>query len=292
MQRERERGFQADDAEGRDGQFNFLVVPAVGGVVRGDGIHGAVRQCLQYRIEIRLGTQGRVHLEVRIELHQLLVREREVVGGHLTRDVQAPGFRFAHHAQGARGAEVRQVQVASRMLRQHDVPGHHGFFRGAGNAQAAQGSAHGALVHVAFSREMFVLLVGDDGNVEPGGVFQRPAHDFGVHHRQTVVAESHAATCLQGSKITEFFALHALGEGSQREVSAEPRGVGLGEHQFGDGHGVVGGPRVGHGADRGKSTGDGGARARFDGFFSCLPRFTEMHVKVNESRREQLAASI
>ena len=89
----------------------------MGCVVCGDGVHGAVRNALQQGLDVGLGSKRRIHLVVTVELHQFLVRQREVVGRHLAGDIQAPGLGLAHHAHRSLRAEVGQVQVASRVFR-------------------------------------------------------------------------------------------------------------------------------------------------------------------------------
>ncbi|CAN4046559.1 hypothetical protein EJMLMN_EJMLMN_04190, partial [Dysosmobacter welbionis] len=56
-----------------------LLLRAVGGVVRGDAVDGAVQQPFDQSIPVRGGADGGIHLEPAV-IHQVLVAEDQVVG--------------------------------------------------------------------------------------------------------------------------------------------------------------------------------------------------------------------
>ncbi len=58
----------------------------------------------------------------------------------------------------------------------------------------------------------------------PLGILQGAAHQFGILHRLAVVGDRHAAGLLQLTHLGHALAVHALGDGADREDVAEAFG--------------------------------------------------------------------
>src|SRR5258708_35081529 len=89
FKRERERGFEAEDAEGRAVEFYVLERWLMRGVVGGDGINGAVSQASEKGFAVFTRGERRIHFGAGILL-DILGHEREVGWGNLAGYAAAP----------------------------------------------------------------------------------------------------------------------------------------------------------------------------------------------------------
>ena len=85
LEGETERGLRTQNAEGRFVELDVLERRLVRGMVRGDGIDGAVGQAFEKRLAVFTRTERRIHLEARI-IGDVFVDESEVVRRNFTRD--------------------------------------------------------------------------------------------------------------------------------------------------------------------------------------------------------------
>ena len=104
-------GLEADQAKGRGGEFHVLFHDAVGGVVAGDGVDGAVSQALHNGLAVPLAPQRRVHLGVGVKAQHRLVGEGEIVGRGLGGNVKAGLLGLPDDGDAAGGADVGDVEA-------------------------------------------------------------------------------------------------------------------------------------------------------------------------------------
>ena len=104
--------------EGRAGDGFLLEFRRVWGVVRGQGIHGAVRDSGPEGFDIREASKRRIHLSVRPALRHSFIAQSEMVRRDFTGDADPASLCRADHLQAATGRQVRDVQVGPRRFRQ------------------------------------------------------------------------------------------------------------------------------------------------------------------------------
>src|SRR5207245_11637116 len=83
-ERNGKRGLEPDDAEGRAGDGFLLEFRRVWGVVRGQGIHGAVRDSGPEGFDIREASKRRINLSVRSALRHSFLAQSEMVRSDFT----------------------------------------------------------------------------------------------------------------------------------------------------------------------------------------------------------------
>ena len=85
---ERERGFEADDAEGRAIEFHIFAGGMMRGVVGGDGVHGAIGESGNQRGAVCARSERRIHLVIGV-VADVVIAEREMVRRNFAGDAHA-----------------------------------------------------------------------------------------------------------------------------------------------------------------------------------------------------------
>ena len=235
--------------------------------------------------------QGRVDLGVRVEGPDGLIGQGEVMGRRFRGDPDAAGLGLADQADRPGGADMGDVHGRPGEFGEEEIPGDHDLFRDRGDAGKAEFGGDETLVHHPAGGEIPVLAVDDDRHVQRGGVFERPAHQGGVHDRFAVIGKADGAGILE---IPEF------GEGCALRLHADRRdGIDIGEaafrglsaDEFGDGAAVVHGIRVGHAGDGGEAARDGGLASGGDRLLVFESRLPQVGVHVDQAGNDQFAAA-
>ena len=251
---------------------------AVGGVVGGDHVDGAVQKALDEGFPVRLGAQGRVHLEAPVLL-QIVFVQQQVVGGRFAGHVH-PGFlRLPDDLHALLAGNVAHVVGAAFLRRQPHVPGDGPPFAFGADAPVAVGGGVGPRVDIAAPEQGIVLAMGGDELMEALGLPHGPAHHVFVLHALPVVGKSDDQGG-EGFHVRQLFACLVFRDGPVG-VHPDPGG-GADEGQFflyvrrGIGHGV----QIGHGAHGGVPAPGGGQGAGENGFLIRKTRLAKMHVHV------------
>ena len=95
VDRQGERRFEADHAEGGAIEFDVLAGGLVRGVVGGDGVNRAIGEACEKSVAVGARGDRRIHLEAAV-VADVFVGEREMVRSDFAGDRQAGAFRLAH----------------------------------------------------------------------------------------------------------------------------------------------------------------------------------------------------
>src|SRR5580693_8781723 len=105
-EREGQRGFKADDAEGRAIEFNVLARGMMRRVVGSDGVHVAIGDAHNQRLAVVARSKRRIHFVIRV-VANIVVAEREMVRCDFAGDAQPHSFRQAYVFERAGGGHAR-----------------------------------------------------------------------------------------------------------------------------------------------------------------------------------------
>ena len=180
-------------------------------MVRRHGVQGPVHQCGATGQHIGLRPQRWRHLGVRVVAQGLFVGQRQVVGGHFSRDVHTPLASAADCIDPSRRGHVGHVQVGPGELREHDVAGHVEILGDGGIAGQPQSGGDRSLVHDTFADQGDVLAVNHHGDPHQLRVLEHTSHHTAVHNRLAIVTEGHRPRLDQGNHLGHHATFEALG---------------------------------------------------------------------------------
>ena len=187
---QREGRFQSHDAHGAFFQSPSLFLGAVGGVIRGDHVDGAVRQTLQQRLPVGIVPKRRVHFETAVLLQAGIVQQ-QVVGAGLAGDIQALGLGLADERDALLGGDMADVIAAARLPHQFQIPLDGPPLALGADAPMSVGAGISAVVDVAAPQQGIVLAVGHDQLAEALGLQHGAAHHITILNALSVVGEGH-----------------------------------------------------------------------------------------------------
>ena len=208
-ERERERGFESDDAEGRAIEFHVFAGGMMRGVVGGDGVHGAVGEAGDERGAIGARGERRIHFVIRV-VADVFVAEREMVRRDFAGDAHALFF-------GVR-ARIRARRVVDMCAMCRRAPSEHGEFdvasgadgfRFRGNAFQAQADGARAFAHHAAGEERGIFAVVNHGQIERIAVVHHLAHQARGGDGLAVVADGDDSGIFHRRDFGEGFAFAA-----------------------------------------------------------------------------------
>ena len=256
----------------------------MGGVVARKDRDGAIGDAFNECVDVPLGAQRRVHLEVRVKRADGFVGKRDVVRADFATERDAAGTGLAQDPDAASAAEVLAMDGGAAGLSQKRVALDNDFLADGGPAGESQHRADVALVHDSLADEVVVLAMVHDGQSEHAGVLEGAPHEFVVLDATPVVGEGDDAGFVHGTDGSEFLACEPLGDCSGREHVHAGLGPGLFSDPCHHAGVVHGGRGVGHADHAGESSGGGGPGARGDGFLGRLAWFTQVNVQINQAR--------
>ena len=212
IERDGEGGLEAEDAVGGEVELAILFVGGVWGVVGGEDVEGAVFDAGDDGKPVRLGAEGRVHLEVGVVGGDALLGEGDVVGRGLTSDAQSARFGAAKNLDRVTRGDVLHVDVRSGVFGEDAVARYDKILGGVGPALEAKLQREGPLVHDGADGHGVILTVVHERQVEHLGVFAGAAHEFVGLHAIAVVGDGDDAGAFEGADGSECMALHADGD--------------------------------------------------------------------------------
>ena len=92
-------------------------------VVARQNVERAVSDTFEKRIDIALRPKRRIHLEVRVEVLNRLVRQRDVMRTNFAADLDPARSCFAQEPHAPRGADVLAMNVVIASLGQQNIAG-------------------------------------------------------------------------------------------------------------------------------------------------------------------------
>src|SRR5260370_19517873 len=146
LKRERERGFEAEDAEGRAVEFHILEGWLMRGVIGGDGIDGAVGQAGEKGFAVRVRGERRIHFEAGIVL-DILVDEREVVGGDFAGYAETPLLGPADLLEGSFRGQMSDMEPRAGKFGKLNVAADADRFRSGSAALQSEARGSDAFPH-------------------------------------------------------------------------------------------------------------------------------------------------
>ena len=282
---DRQRGLQAEHAEGGRCPLAVLVLVGVRGVVGGDDVDRPVGQPGAQRGAVCGGAQRRVDLEDRVVGLGELVSEQQVVRAGLRGDVDALALGVAHDLDRPGRGDVAHVQARAHVGGKQAVAGDDrllGDGRPPGQPEAA---GELALVHLgALGQARLLGVLGDDA-VERLDVLQRASHQDRVADALAVVGEDPhpgGGVCHR-AQLGELLALEADGDGADgvdvavAGLPAQPPDL------LDDARGVGDRLGVGHRVDGGEAAHRGGLGAGLDGLGVLATGLAQVGVQVDEA---------
>ncbi len=130
----------------------------------------------------------------------------------------------------------------------------------------------------------------DDWHTEHAGVLERAAHQKRRRHGTAIVGERHAAGSFLFAELGELLPFRAERHCADRIHARQSRFGGFLEDELGDAGVVVDRFGVRHAGDGGESAGDGRSRAGGDRLLVFLTRLAQVHVNIDQPRRDHPAA--
>ncbi len=188
----------------------------------------------------------------------------------------------------AAGGHVAEMDVPAGELRQQDVAGHHDLLRRGRDPLEAEPGGDQSLVHRAAGGERRLLAVVGDRDAEGAGVLQRGAHQVAGGDRLAVVAHRHRAGADQLAELGELLSLLSQRHRADRIDPRLRRALRLAHDEADRGLVVGDGVGVRHGAHRGEAAGRRRHRAGGHGLQILLPRLAQVHVQIDQPRRDHL----
>ena len=318
-EREGEFVLEAGDAEGREIKFHLLLEIAVRRVVAAQHGERAVGESRENRVAVPRGAERRIHFEIGVERRPrgtprgvgfvaenapaILrperlaagdrgVGEREVMRAGLAGNGHAALLGLAQQADAAGGAYMLAVDGRASEFGEEDVALHDHFLAHGGPAAQSELGAPVALVHDALGGELVILAMIHRGQVEHARVFERAAHEVVVLHAMAVVGDRDDAGLEKLSDGREFLARDALGDRAGDEDVHRIFLLRFFAQQRDDGGTVDRGRRVRHANDGSETAFRRGLDAGGDGLFRGLAGFAQMHVEINQTGANNLAARV
>src|SRR5258708_8366389 len=265
FKRERERGFEAEDAEGRAVEFYVVERWLMRGVSGGDGISGAVSQASEKGFAVFTRGERRIHFEAGIVL-DILVDEREVVGGNFAGYAETPLLGPADLFEGSFRGEMSDVEPRAGKFGKLNVARNANGFRGGRHALQAEARGGDPFAHDGAGGERNIFGVFHDGKIERAAVIHNLAGEFRGGNGLAIVGDSDDAGLLHGGNFGDVLACAANGSGADGPDANAGARFGAIENKAGDGRVVVDGVGVWHATDSGEAAASRRACAGFDGF--------------------------
>jgi hypothetical protein len=130
------------------------------------------------------------------------------------------------------------------------------------------------------------------GQIEGGGIFERPPQNQGVDQRPTTVAHPHATGRLERRHFRQSFAAQPMRQCAQRQHPAMTGGLDPTTDKFHHRRFVNDRIGVGWADQRGDAAGSSGASLAGDGRFVLLPRFPQAGAEINQSGANHAVAGV
>ena len=147
-------------------------------------------------------------------------------------------------------------------------------------------------MHHPAGGEVLVLAMDNDRHIQRRGVFQRPAHQGGIHDRFPVVGETDGAGVLEIPEFAEEGTFRLHGDRCNRIDICQAAFRRFSPDEFGHGPTVVDGIRVGHAGDGAEAARNGGLASGSDRLFVLVSRFPQMGVHIDQAGNDYLPAEI
>ena len=147
-------------------------------------------------------------------------------------------------------------------------------------------------MHVAARAQVQVLAMIDHRQIEGARRLHGAAHHARVHHRPAVVGDGHDPGIFHGADGGQLLARAVLGDRADGENVGDRLLARALDDVAGDGGVVVHRQRIRHAANGRESAGRRGARAGLDGFGVLDTGLAQMHVHVDEARRDDEAGGV
>ncbi len=219
------------------------------------------------------------------EIDQRLISQNQLIQRYIRRHRQPTRLCLSNQGRAACAGQLAEVRAHAALLHQQQVAGQRhglGCFR---NARQAQKCCRRAIMGQTAFGQIMILRVENHGQVEGGGVFQRPAQRTGIAETAQAVAERHAACVAQGDQFGQLLAFQALAQCANREHLAETGFTGTVQNQFGHRRGVEHRFGLWRAAQAGHAACDRSAGFTGDAAFTAIARLAQGHVEVNQAGR-------
>ena len=141
-------------------------------------------------------------------------------------------------------------------------------------------------------RELQLLAVRDNGQLQGVGVLECPLHEPRVHDGPAVIGKARRARLLEIAELGEHLPLGALADGGNRVDVGEVGLPGLPQDELRHGAVVVHGVRVGHAGNGGETARHGRLASRLDRFLVLVARLPQVRVDVDEPGHDELSLEI
>lgn len=311
-----EFGFEAGDAEGSIIKLDLFFEVAVGSVVAGDDVNGAISDAFEDGLSIMGGAEGRIHFEagivtgpggwiftvlrvapevlsigfpIMIAAGDSGVCKGEMVWACLGTNGQALFLGFAQEADGFGAAQVLEMDMGAGFFRKQDVTGNDGLFARGWPAAKSEESAPVTFVHDSVSHEGVILAVIEDGELKHAGVFQGSPHQFIVLDAMSIVGDGDDPGVFERADGCHFLAGEAFGDGPGHKHINRGFIFGFVAYKSHRARLIDRGGGIGHAKDRTETAACGRAGSRGDSLLGRLARFTQVNMEIDQSRADDEA---
>ena len=207
-------------------------------------------------------------------------------------DFHAARARFAQQAHAAGRADVLAMNVMIAKLRQQNVARHDRFLARRRPAGQPEQRAPVAFMHDAVADEIVILAMIHHRHADHARILHRAAHQLVILDAMPVVRDRDHARLRERTDRRQFFARQTFRNraGRQNIHARHFRGAILDPRDRA--RAVRGRRRVRHADDRGETARRRRARAGFDRFLPAEARLAEMHVNIDQARRDDQSGRV
>ncbi len=263
----------------------------MGGMIRGDGIDGAVRQTLPHRLPVLFSPQGGAHLGVGTVEKNRFFGETKVVGRCFGGNLHPPGLSLPDHIHPPGGGYVLNMQPRPRRLGQKNIPLNHQFLRQGGHPLQPQTSRCRAGVDGPVEGQGRFFTVTAHGETVDSGLPEGFKHHPRTGHPFTVIGDAHRPGGFklpQGANLSaplpEWDGPHDVDAASQGGAPGKQSRQKLrpGQHRIG----------IGQTDHTGKAPRRRGGGAGPKGLFMGKPGIAKMNMNVDQPRHRMKPRNI
>ena len=169
----------------------------------------------------------RVHLEIRVEVLNRVIGQRDVMRADFAANLDPARLRFAQNPDAASGADMLAMNVMIAEFRQEDVAHDDRLLARARPARQAEKRAPIAFVHHPVTDEIVILAVIENREAHHAGVFDGAAHQLVILDATAIIGDRDDTGLRERADRRQFFAQSSLSKsrlwGARSRTPLRPR---------------------------------------------------------------------
>ena len=286
------RRFKSDDTERGIVEFNRLRRIGMRRMVCGYDRDRAVAQALDYRQTILLGTQGRIHFVIGIELFDFDIREGDMVRSRFRRNLNAFFLRSADDRQRTFCGDMLDMHFPACGSGKNRVTGDDELLRRCRHAFHSQKHRPVTFMHDAAAGKNRIFAVIENRQFESARIFDHMAHKLMILNTFPVIGKRHDSGGFQSADARHLLSLQTFGDRAAGKHLDDAFRLSISPDVM-DGSGVVRTRTcVRHGYNGGESACRRRQRSGVNGFRIRLAGLPQVDMQVNETGSENISRQV